>query len=111
MYLDDRNTKACGFQPIAIVHSLPQALFVWALLLFLIQVFWTAFIYLSLTSFLSILIPVTAVLVIASVGIWLALRPRQKTPEDTMPPPPIPPLIPAEDRKDRKEHPAPEDMV
>jgi len=114
-YLDDRNTKRCGFQPIAIVHSLPQAFFVWALLLFLIQVFCMAFIYLSLTSFLSTLIPVTAVLVIASLGIWLALHPRQKTPQDAMHPPPnnapIPPLILAEDRKDRKEHPAPEDMV
>jgi len=29
-----------GFQPIAIVHSLPQALFVWALILFTIQYFW-----------------------------------------------------------------------
>jgi hypothetical protein len=79
--------------------------------LFLIQVLWLAFSYLSFTSLLSTLIPVTAVLVIASVGIWLALHPRQKTPEDAKLPPPIPPLILAEDRKDRKEHRAPEDMV
>lgn len=108
MYLDDRNTKSCGFQPLAIVHSLPQALFVWALLLFLIQVSWMALTYLSLTSLLSTLIPITAVMVMASVGVWLALHPCQKTSEDAISPPPIPPLIPAEDRK---EYPAPEAMV
>ncbi|KAN0127126.1 hypothetical protein V8E53_015064 [Lactarius tabidus] len=107
VYLDDRNTKSCGFQPIAIVYSLPQALFVWALILFLIQIFWMAFIDISLTSLLSTIIPITAVLVMASVGIWLALHPRQKHIEDTMPPP-ISPLITT---GDQKEHPAPDAMV
>lgn len=67
-----------------------------------------AFIYLTLTSLLSTLIPITAVMAMASVGVWLALHPCQKTSEDAISPPPIPPLIPAEDRK---EYPAPEAMV
>ncbi len=108
MYLDDRNTKSYGFQPIAIVYSLPQALFVWALLLFLIQGFRMAFIDLSLTLLLSTLPPIAAVLVTACVGIWLALHPRHKSFEDAMLPPPVPPLIPAEDQK---EHPTAEVMV
>ena len=112
MYLDDRNTKSCGFQPIAIVYSLPQAFVVWALLLFLIQVFWMAFINVSLTSLLSTLIPITAILVLGSVGIFMALYPRQKHVEDTMPPPPIsPPTSPLIHTEDQKEHPAPDDMV
>jgi len=111
-YLDDRNTKSCGFQPIAIVYSLPQAFFVWALLLFLIQVFWMAFIDVSLTSLLSALIPITAILVMASVGIFLALYPCQKHIEDTMPPPPIsPPISPLIPTEDQKERPDPDDMV
>jgi hypothetical protein len=112
VYLDDRNTKSCGFQPIAIVYSLPQALFVWALILFLIQVFWMAFIDISLTSLLSTIIPITAVLVMASVGIWLALHPRQKHIEDTMPPPSMaPPISPLITTGDKKEHPDPDAMV
>ncbi|KAI9458604.1 hypothetical protein BJY52DRAFT_1186742 [Lactarius psammicola] len=51
-----------GFQPIAIVHSLPQALFVWALLLFAIQHYWMAFAGLPLTFLLSASLPVAAVL-------------------------------------------------
>ncbi|KAH9031469.1 hypothetical protein EDB84DRAFT_1578763 [Lactarius hengduanensis] len=47
--LDDLVTSY-GFQPVAIVHSLPQALFVWALLLFAIQYFWMTFYGVSLTS-------------------------------------------------------------
>jgi len=39
--LDTRNTSY-GFEPTAIVHSLPQA-FVWAFLLFSIQGFWMTF--------------------------------------------------------------------
>ena len=108
MYLDDRNTNNYGFQPIAIVHSLPQALFVWALLLFLIQGFRITFIDLSLALLLSTLLPIAAVLIMASVGIWIALHPRQRTSEDTMLPPPMPPLIPAEGLK---EHPTADNMV
>ncbi|KAH9003504.1 hypothetical protein EDB86DRAFT_2370277 [Lactarius hatsudake] len=101
VYLDDRNTKNYGFQPIAIVHCLPQALFVWALLLFLIQGFWIALKDLSLTSLLSALLPTVAVLVIACVGImiWQALHPRQKTFEDAMLPPPISSLTHAGEQK------------
>jgi len=108
VYLDDRNTKSYGFQPIAIVYSLPQALFVWALLLFLIQGFWMAFISLSLTLVLSTLLPTAGMLVMACVGKWLALHPRQKTFGGAMLPPPIPPLIHAEEQK---EHPTTEVMV
>jgi len=107
VYLDDRNTRSCGFQPTAIVHSLPQALFVWALLLFLIQGFCITFIHLSLPFLLSSLL-IASVLVMASVGIWLALHPRQRTSEDAMLPPPMPPQIPAEEHK---EHPTAEAMV
>jgi hypothetical protein len=108
VYLDDRNTKSCGFQPIAIVHSLPQALFVWALLLFLIQGFCITFIDLSLTLLLSTLLPIAVVLAMASVGIWLALHPRQRTfEEDAVVPQPMSPLIPAEE----KERPTAEVMV
>ncbi|KAI9458566.1 hypothetical protein BJY52DRAFT_411425 [Lactarius psammicola] len=108
VYLDDRNTKSYGFQPIAIVHSLPQALFVWALLLFLIQGLWMAFIDLSPTLVLSTLLPTAVVVAMACVGIWLALHPRQKTLEGAMLPPPTLPLIPAEEKK---EHPTAESMV
>jgi hypothetical protein len=57
-----------GFQPIAIIHSLPQALFVWALLLFAVQHFLRAFPGLFLTSLLSTSLFV-AVLLVAYVGI------------------------------------------
>jgi len=68
VYLDDRITSYV-FQPIAIVHSLPQALFVWALLLFAIQHFWMAFAGLPLTFLLSASLPVAAVLLMACMGI------------------------------------------
>ncbi len=64
VYLDDRITSY-GFQPIAIVHSLPQALFVWALLLLAIQHYWMAFADLPLTFLLSASLPVAAVLLVA----------------------------------------------
>ncbi|KAH9054807.1 hypothetical protein EDB87DRAFT_1414453 [Lactarius vividus] len=94
VYLDNRNTKSYGFQPIAIVHSLPQAMFIWTLLLFLIQGLWIILMNLSLTLLLSALLPTAAMLVIACIGIviWQALHPRQKTFEDAILPPPIPPL-------------------
>ncbi|KAH9003464.1 hypothetical protein EDB86DRAFT_3100031 [Lactarius hatsudake] len=61
-----------GFQPIAIVHSLPQALFVWALLLFAVQHLWMAF-----SLFTSLF--VAAVLLAVSVGVWKVLHPCQES--------------------------------
>lgn len=108
MYLDDRNTTNCGFQPIAIVHSLPKALFVWASLLFAVQGFWITFAGLPPHLLLSTLFPIAAVLVAACVCIWKALHPSQKPFGDSMPLASVPPLIPVEDQK---EHPTPEFMV
>ncbi|KAH9165129.1 hypothetical protein EDB89DRAFT_340249 [Lactarius sanguifluus] len=77
MYLDDRNTSY-GFQPISIVHSLPQALFTWAFLLLAIQCLWMTFADLPSHLLLSTLVPVGAVLVVMCAFLWRALRPRQK---------------------------------
>jgi len=76
-YLDARNTSY-GFQPTAIVHSLPHASFIWALLLFAIQGFWMTFSGLPTEIFLPVVIPVAVVLVVACMGIWIALHPREK---------------------------------
>ncbi|KAH9074250.1 hypothetical protein EDB83DRAFT_2355709 [Lactarius deliciosus] len=57
-----------GFQPIAIVHSLSQALFIWALLLFAVQHLWMAFPP-SMSLFIA------AVLLAVSVGMWKVLHP------------------------------------
>jgi hypothetical protein len=100
VYLDDRNTTSCGFQPIAIVHSLPKALFVWASLLFGIQGFWMTFAGFPPYLLVSTLFPIAAVLVVACACIWKALRPSQKPFGDSMPSVPAPPLIPAEDQKE-----------
>ncbi|KAF8273489.1 hypothetical protein EI94DRAFT_1716017 [Lactarius quietus] len=103
VYLDDRNTKSCGFQPIAIVHSLPKALFVWALLLFAIQGFWMTFAGLPPYLLLSTLFPIAAVLVVVCACIWKALHPRQKPFEvSAAVPPPV---------EDQKEHHTAELMV
>ena len=51
-----------GFQPIAVVYSLPQALFVWALILFTIQHFLMGFFKISLSSLLITSLFVVAVL-------------------------------------------------
>jgi hypothetical protein len=98
--LDDRNTKSCGFQPIAIVHSLPKALFVWALLLFAIQGFWMTFAGLSPSLLLYTLFPIAAVLVVVCACIWKALYPRQKPFDGPMLSAPDPPPFPAEDQKE-----------
>ena len=99
MYLDDRNTENYGFQPIAIVHSLPEALFVWALLLSAVQGFWTTFAGLSPYLPLSALIPIVGV----CVCIRRTLRPRQKPFEGSAPaPPPIKPSILAQDEKEHQ---------
>ena len=78
VYLDTRNTSY-GFQPTAIVHSLPQAVFVWASLLFTIQGFCMAFGDIPGTVLLPIVLPVAVVLIIASFGIWVALHPRERS--------------------------------
>ncbi|KAH9980387.1 hypothetical protein BGW80DRAFT_1275493, partial [Lactifluus volemus] len=64
---DSATAAAYGFQPTAIVHSIPYALFVWALLLFAIQA--------------------------TGVAIWIVLHPREKTPslQDTTVSIPVPP--------------------
>ncbi|KAN0131978.1 hypothetical protein V8E53_010258 [Lactarius tabidus] len=100
VYLDDRNTKSCGFQPIAIVHSLPKALFVWSLLLFAIQGFWMTFAGLPPYLLISTLFPIAAVLVVVCACIWRALHPRQKPFEGSMLSAPILPPTPAEDQKE-----------
>jgi choline-glycine betaine transporter len=100
VYLDDRNTKSCGFQPIAIVHSLPKALLVWALLLSAIQVFWMIFAGLSPSLLLSTLFPISAVLIVVCACIWKALHPRPKLSEGPMLSAPVPPPFPAEDQKE-----------
>ena len=102
MYLDDRNTKSCGFQPIAIVHSLPKALFVWALVLFAIQGFWMTFASLNPYILLATVFPTAAVLLAVCVCIWRALYPPPKPlagPILSAPAPVLSP-IPAEDQKE-----------
>jgi hypothetical protein len=100
VYLDDRNTKSCGFQPIAIVHSLPKALFVWTLLMFTIQGFWMTFASLFPLLPLSTLFPIAAVLVVVCVTIWKVLHPRQKPFESPMLSASAPPPFLAEDQKE-----------
>ncbi|KAI9458600.1 hypothetical protein BJY52DRAFT_1186740 [Lactarius psammicola] len=75
--LDDLITSY-SFQPIAIVRSLPQALFVWSLLLFAVQHFWMAFAGILLTSLLSMSLLVAVVLLVAFVVILTALHPCPK---------------------------------
>jgi hypothetical protein len=97
--LYERKTKSCGFQPIAIVHSLPKALFVWTLLLFTIQGFWMTFAGLSPLLPLSTLFPIAAVLVVVCATIWRVLHPRQKPFEGPMLSASVPLPFPAETKK------------
>ncbi|KAI9458588.1 hypothetical protein BJY52DRAFT_412811 [Lactarius psammicola] len=90
-----------GFQPIAIIHSLPQALFVWALLLFSMQGFWMVFADLPLTPLLCTLLPVAAILVMVGLSIWLIFHPRPEPIESATLPPAIPPSNPAVEGKER----------
>ena len=101
MSLYERKTKNYGFQPIAIVHSLPKALFVWTLLLFGIQGFWMTFTDLSPLLPLSTLFPIAAVLVVVCATIWKVLHPRQKPFEGPMLSTSAPPPFPAEDQKEQ----------
>jgi len=77
IYLDNHNT-IYGFQPTAIVHSIPRGAFVWASFLFVIQGFWMTFGDIPGTILLPIIIPVAFVLLVACFGIWVALYPRGK---------------------------------
>ncbi|KAH9026751.1 hypothetical protein EDB85DRAFT_162236 [Lactarius pseudohatsudake] len=65
VHLDDWITSY-GFQLIAIVHSLPQALFIWALILFTIPHLWMAFFAMPLTFLLSVS-PLVAVVLLTLV--------------------------------------------
>jgi hypothetical protein len=71
--------------PIAIVHSLPQALFIWAFILLAIQGFWMTFADLPLPLILATFLPVAAVLVIAFVVIRKAVYPRQNVVKNPTP--------------------------
>ena len=99
--LYERKTKRYGFQPIAIVYSLPKALFVWTLLLFGIQGFWMIFADLSPLLPRSTLFPIAAVLVVVCVTIWKVLHPRQKPVEGSMLSASVPPPLPSEDQKEQ----------
>ncbi|KAH9044164.1 hypothetical protein EDB84DRAFT_1470434 [Lactarius hengduanensis] len=106
-YLKDRNT-GYGFQPIAVVHSLPQALFVWALLLFSMQGFWMAFANLPPTSLLLTLVLVAAILTLTCLVIWLVVRQLPEPIEDAMLRTGTPPLDPGAEHNER---PTAESMV
>jgi len=82
-YLDTRNTTSHGFEPTAIVHSLPLASFVWAFFLFAIQGFWMTFGELPLRVLLPTTLPVAFVLVVVCYGVWVALHPKEKPYEET----------------------------
>ena len=74
--LGDQDTSY-GFQSTAIAHSLPQASFAWALLLLAMQGFWITFSELSRPIVAVTCFPIAAILV-AGMGIWKAVHPRQK---------------------------------
>ncbi|KAI9458592.1 hypothetical protein BJY52DRAFT_412960 [Lactarius psammicola] len=99
-YLKDWNTSY-GLQPIAIIHSLPQALLVWALLLFSMQGLWMVFADLPLTPLLCTLLPVVAILVVVGLGIWLIVHPGPEPFEGAMLPPAISPSNIAAEQKER----------
>jgi hypothetical protein len=91
-YLGSRNTSY-GFQPTAIVHSLPCASFIWALLLFGMQCFWVTFSGLPTRIFVPVVIPVGVVLAVACLAIWVALHPREIILEDATVPASVPPPV------------------
>lgn len=105
VYLDTRNTSY-GLEPTAIVHSLPQAAFVWASLLYTIQGFCFTFGDIPGTILWRIMIPVAVVLIVAAVAIWVTLHPREKScEEEGMSTPPQSPF------RDAKELPANDSIV
>jgi hypothetical protein len=76
-YLDNRNTSY-GFEPTAIIHSMPQASFVYAFILFAVQGFCQTSAGLPLRIFVPTTISVGILLALASFGVWVALHPREK---------------------------------
>ncbi|KAH8987895.1 hypothetical protein EDB92DRAFT_1874834 [Lactarius akahatsu] len=99
--LDNSNASYLShgrFRPIAIIHSLPQAMFTWALFLFAMQGFWMIFASLPLPMLLATFLSVATALVVPCGGIWKALHPRPKTFQNPAQPVPIPSLIPAVDQ-------------
>jgi len=90
-YLDTRDTTY-GFEPTAIVHSMPQASFVLAFFLFASQGFWMAFGDLPQRVLLPTIISVAVVLGLVCIAVWIALNPREKTYEgsETRFPAPVP---------------------
>jgi hypothetical protein len=100
-YLDTRDTTY-GFEPTAIVHSIPQASFVWAFFLFAIQGFWMALGDLPQSIRLPTIISVAVVLGLVCIAVWVALNPREKAYEGSQSPLPAPvPLVISIDSKDR----------
>lgn len=83
------------FRSTAMIHSLPHALFTWALLLFAMQGFWVTIADFPLPMLHAILLPIAPLLVFACRGIWKALHPRSKPFEGATRSLPIPPLVPA----------------
>jgi len=110
-YLDKRNT-AYGFEPTAIVHSMPLASFVWAFFLFAIQGFWMAFGDLPQRILVPTVISVAVVLGLVCTAVWMVLNPREKTygPGDSDGPL-LPPSIPLDVSIDSKEYPTADVMV
>jgi hypothetical protein len=107
-YLDTRDTTY-GFEPTAIVHSIPQALFVWAFLLFAIQGFWMAFGDLPREILFPTVISVAVVLGLVCIAVWVALNPRVKTYGGSETPLPAP--VPLEICIDSKDLPTVDGMV
>jgi len=98
--LDARDT-IYGFEPTAIVYSIPQASFIWAFFLFAIQGFWMTFGDLPQRILLPTVISVAVVLGLVGVAVWMALNPREKTYRVSEPPLPAPvPLDISIDSKD-----------
>jgi hypothetical protein len=106
--VDNRDT-AYGFEPTAIVHSIPHASFIYAFFLFTIQGFWMAFGDLPLRILLPTVISVAVVLGLVGFAVWKVLNPREKTFEGSETPLPAP--IPLEIFIDSKELPTVDGMV
>jgi hypothetical protein len=89
-YLNARNTT-CGFEPTAIVHSLPEVAFVWAFFLFTAQGFWMTFGDVPTNLLLLAIVPVGVVIIVACFGLWVALRTRAErgSKDSTTPVPPV----------------------
>jgi len=99
-YLDTRDT-AYGFELTAIVHSIPQASFVWAFFLFAVQGFWMAFCDLPQRILLPTVVSVAIVLGLVFIAVWKVLNPREKIYEGSQTPFPTPvPLEISIDSKD-----------